>query len=346
MRAARYHGTRDIRLDDVEEPEPGPGEVKLRVAYNGLCGTDLHEYFDGQRAIPSQPHPLTGVQAPVILGHEITGHVVGVGAGVTGLGDGQLVVVEPIVRCGACPQCSSGAYNLCDRQAFHGLSTTGGGLAEHTVVTREMIHAVPDGMTTMAAALVEPLAVALHAVRRSGVQSGQTAVVLGAGPIGIGIFLTLRAAGVETMVIEPEPSRRTAIEALGAATVDPAVGDPGDQIAARTGGRGADVTFDAAVASTSFATAATTTAKGGVLVMLGTPRNPAAPVFGPLLSREITVRTTYAYRGEFPAVIEAVAAGTYPFDGWVETRPMSGLVAALDELHGGRGVKFLIDPSQ
>ncbi|MGD9797029.1 MAG: alcohol dehydrogenase catalytic domain-containing protein, partial [Acidimicrobiia bacterium] len=140
MRAAVYHGVGDVRLEDVEEPEVGPGEVKLAVVLNGLCGTDLHEVFDSQRAVPSSPHPLTGVTAPVILGHEIGGTVVEVGAGVDDLEIGALVAVEPLHRCGACPSCDAGDVNLCDRLAFHGLSTRGGGLAERTVVRREMVH--------------------------------------------------------------------------------------------------------------------------------------------------------------------------------------------------------------
>src|SRR5438309_166866 len=140
MRAAVYHGLGDVRIEDVEEPTPGAGQVKIQVAYNGLCGTDLHELFDGPRVVPLDPHPLAGVRPPVILGHEIAGTVVELGPGVTDLEKGMLVAVEPLIACGACRWCRTGHVNLCDRLAFHGLSTAGGGLAEYTVVARPMLH--------------------------------------------------------------------------------------------------------------------------------------------------------------------------------------------------------------
>ena len=178
VKAARYYGMRDVRIEDVEVPRPGPGEVQIEVALNGICGTDLHEYFDGPRAVPMQPHPLTGVKAPVILGHETAGHVADVGPGVKGFEAGDLVVVDPLRCCGACPPCRSGLDNLCDRLAMHGFSTGGGGLAEFTVAPASRLHPIPRGMTPMQAALVEPLAVAAHALGRCE-RLGPTAAVFG-----------------------------------------------------------------------------------------------------------------------------------------------------------------------
>jgi threonine dehydrogenase-like Zn-dependent dehydrogenase len=111
MRAAVYHGVGDLRLEDIEEPVTVPGHVKLRVAYNGLCGTDLHEIFDSQRAVPVEPHPLTGARAPLVLGHEIGGSVVEVGEGVDDLEPETVVAVEPLMTCGVCRWCRSGDRN-------------------------------------------------------------------------------------------------------------------------------------------------------------------------------------------------------------------------------------------
>src|ERR1700728_843940 len=125
VRAAIYYGVGDLRVEDIEQPVIEPEHVKLQVAYNGLCGTDLHEIFDSQRAVPSQPHRLTGAAAPLVLGHEIGGTVVEVGPGVDDVELGSLVAIEPLRTCGTCKWCRSGERNLCELLAFHGLSTRG-----------------------------------------------------------------------------------------------------------------------------------------------------------------------------------------------------------------------------
>src|SRR5205085_1530397 len=129
MRAALYYGRQDLRLTSVPEPEPGPGEVKLRVLYNGICGSDLLEYFDGPVTTRSTPHPLTGVQNPVIMGHELCGEVVVLGAGIEDLAVGTLVAVEPVETCGRCLYCGLGQYNHCPSLAIHGYNRAGGGRA-------------------------------------------------------------------------------------------------------------------------------------------------------------------------------------------------------------------------
>ncbi|HEY2332967.1 MAG TPA: alcohol dehydrogenase catalytic domain-containing protein [Acidimicrobiales bacterium] len=345
MRAALYHGVGDVRLAEIDEPVAGPGQVKMQVSFNGLCGTDLHEVFDSQRAIPSEPHPLTGARAPLVLGHEIGGTVVAVGSGCEDVAVGALVAVEPLHRCGACRSCLAGNFNLCDRLAFHGLSTGGGGLSEFTVVPKEMIHAVPAGVTPQGAAMVEPLSVAWHAVTRAEVQTGQSAAVLGGGPIGIGIYLALRLRGIEALVVEPSADRRAVLATLGATVLDPAEGPVAGQLLDATAGRGVDRCFETSASVVSLESALAATAKHGVVMLLASPRQPLPPVLGLALAKELDIRTTYGYHGDFPVVIDAVAAGLVPFDGWVTTMPMSRLHEALDEMHAGRLLKVLIDPT-
>ena len=345
MQAAVYHGVGDVRIEDVEEPTPAAGQVKIQVAYNGLCGTDLHEVFDGQRAVPAEPHPLTAVRAPVILGHEIAGTVVELGRGVSDLEAGMLVAVEPLVACGSCRWCRAGRVNLCDRLAFHGLSTAGGGLAEYTVVSRPMLHAAPPGLGARHAAMAEPLAVAWHAVERSGALGGQTAAVLGGGPIGIGIYLVLRARDIEAVVVEPSRDRRRLIAALGATTMDPGEGPVAAALRDTTGGRGVDVCFETSATVAAIETALGATTKQGTVMLLASPRQPLPPVLGAALAGELVIRTSYAYHGEFPAVLEALAAGRLPIDGWVETAPLSELHQALTDMRAGHLAKVLIDPA-
>ena len=131
MRAVRYHGTRDVRVDDIAEPEVRPGTVKIAPEWCGICGSDLHEYLVGPETIPAvgHPHPITGEVVPIVLGHEFAGRVVEVGEGVEDVAVGDAVAVEPIIRDNVCPACLSGDYNMCPLIGFHGISGGGGGLA-------------------------------------------------------------------------------------------------------------------------------------------------------------------------------------------------------------------------
>ena len=140
MRAAVFHGRCDLRLEDVPEPRAGAGEVKLRVLYNGICGSDLHEYYHGPLTTRTTPHPLTGIKNPVILGHELSGEVIEIGAGIEDLSIGERVAVEPVETCGTCMYCTSGQYNHCGMLAFHGYNRGSGGLAQFSVVKRSMAH--------------------------------------------------------------------------------------------------------------------------------------------------------------------------------------------------------------
>ena len=247
MRAAVYYGNHQLKIEDVPEPTAGAGQVKVRVSRNGICGTDLHEYFDGPIFIPpSEPHPLTGRNMPLVLGHEFSGTVTEVGAGVTGVREGDRVTIEPVYRCGECRPCRAGRYNLCQIVGFHGLMADGG-MAEYTVVPRNQVHKLPDSVPLEMGALVEPMSVAYHAAVLGEVGDQGSALIFGAGPIGIGIWFALRGMGLtEIDVVEPSPVRRASIEALGARTLDPANQDVPALIAERTSGQGVDAAFDAA----------------------------------------------------------------------------------------------------
>lgn len=215
MRAAVYYGPNKVKIADVPEPQAGPGQVKVKVGFNGICGTDLHEYYAGPIFIPTEPHALTGQQMPLVLGHEFSGTVTEVGKGVTGTSVGDRVAIEPIYRCGHCAPCAAGNYNICQQIGFHGLMSDGG-MAEYTVVPADMVHPLPDNVSLELGALVEPMSVAYHAATLGEVRPGDTAMVFGAGPIGIGLWFALRGKGLDdVLVVEPSPTRRAAIEALG-----------------------------------------------------------------------------------------------------------------------------------
>lgn len=250
MKAVMYYGQEDLRVEDVEEPQLRPGTVKIAPAYNGICGSDLHLYRHGP--IPpaptdEEPHPISGETLPVVLGHEFSGVVEEIGEGVQGLQVGDSVVVEPLMVDGTCPACQKGAYNLCQQMGFIGISGRGGGLSEHIVVEERWVHPVGE-MPLDQAAMIEPLAVAVHAVKHSRAQEGQTAVVGGAGPIGLLVAAVLRAWGLKTIVSEVSTARREMASSSGVAdvVVDPSGEDLTEVVAQHTDGKGADVAFDAA----------------------------------------------------------------------------------------------------
>lgn len=345
MRAAVYHGQHDVRIEDVEEPSPGPGEVLVKVAYNGICGSDLHEYYAGPLGIPTEPHPLTGASMPVIMGHEFGGWVAELGEGVDDLEIGTLVAVDPIHHCGTCGPCRRGAKNLCMTAAFHGLMAHGGGLSERTVVGRSMVHPMPDGLTTRHAALVEPMAVAFRAVRRAEVAAGQRVLILGAGPIGLGAYFAAKWAGAEPIVSEPSPVRRAILEQLGA----PHVLDPNevDVVAAvhdLTGGEGVDASVDAVAHESTMTTGMTATRRGGNFVLVGIPHTPL-PFNGiQLFMNEVTLRASNAYADDFQDTIDAMAHGAYPLGDWVSTIALDDLIDdGFETLREGGAMKILVD---
>ncbi|GAB1510423.1 alcohol dehydrogenase catalytic domain-containing protein [Actinophytocola sp. KF-1] len=336
MRAAVYRGREDVEIKEVPEPDCRPGHVKIRVSHNGICGTDLHEYYAGPIFFPTEPHPLTGLSIPLVMGHEFCGVVVEVGAGVEGVTEGDRVAVEPIHRCGECPPCRSGRYNVCRRIGFHGLMADGG-MAEYTVVPGHMLHPLPDSVSAELGAMVEPMAVAFHAARLGAVAPGEHAVVFGAGPIGIGLWFALRGQGVEDITIcEPSADRRRAISDLGAGDViDPTQIDPAYYVMSLTAGEGAAAAFDAAGVAASVSAA---------LDCLGA-RRPLETSLLKLVLAETRIQGSLCYTSEdFTAVIELMASGHYRTDGWVTHIDLDELhEEGFEALHAGRKMKVLVD---
>lgn len=351
MKAARYHGNRDLRIEEVDEPAVRPGTVKVRVEWCGICGTDLHEYDDGPIFCPvaGSPHPISGETIPVTLGHEFAGVVAELGEGVTGFDVGDRVVVEPYLVCGECEFCRAGRYNLCVKMGFIGLSGGGGGFSEVVVAPAEMVHAL-GGLSTEVGALVEPLAVGYHAVRRSGITAGQTAAVFGAGPIGLMTTACLRAIGVETVIsVELSDIRKRKAPDAGATTVlDPSEGDVVERIHAMTDGRGVDVAFECVGASPALQSALDSTVNGGTVVNVSIWGHKAEiDMFG-LVMRELNLVGTAAYCGDHEAVIALLQEGKIDAEQFI-----TGRIAVDDILEQGftelienkeENVKILVHP--
>jgi (R,R)-butanediol dehydrogenase/meso-butanediol dehydrogenase/diacetyl reductase len=348
MRAAVYYGNSSVQIEDVPEPTVADGQVKIKVSRNGICGTDLHEFYDGPIFIPpTHPHPLTGQAMPVILGHEFSGTITEVGPGVDDLREGDRVTVEPIYRCGACRPCRSGHYNLCNSIGFHGLMADGG-MAEYTVVPQNMVHALPDSVTLEDGALVEPMSVAYHAATLGQVDDQGSALIYGAGPIGIGLWFALRGLGLsEIDVVEPSATRRAAIEALGARTLDPSAVDVSGLIADRTNGQGVDAAFDAAGVAPAVKSALDCIGERRPLVSVAIYDRPLPTPLINLVLRERRIQGTICYTGDdYRAVIDLMARGHYDTTGWVDTIPLSGVLdQGFAQLRAGQKMKLLVDPS-
>lgn len=323
MKAALWYSKRDVRVEEIPEPQVIAGSVKIKVKWCGICGSDLHEFIGGPIFIPvGQPHPLSGNVAPVVLGHEFSGEVVEIGKGVSKFTVGDRVVVEPIVACGKCPACKEGKYNLCSSLGFHGLCGSGGGFAEYTVFPEEYVHKIPDSMSYEKAALIEPIAVALHSIRISGFKTGDTALVLGSGPIGLATIECLKAAGASLVVVLQRKSvRQEYAKRAGADFVlDPNEVDIEAEVKKLTGGVGVDVSFETTGAKIGFETGINSLKFEGIMVVTSiwedeVSFNPNALVFS-----EKKIVGTLAYRHEFPATIAQMVDGRIKSEGYITKR--------------------------
>ncbi len=321
MKAARWYGVKDIRVEDVAEPAAGPGEVKVKVAWTGICGSDLHEYLAGPIFVPvGEDHPLSHDQAPITMGHEYCGVVTELGDGVTGLAPGDRVAIEPIFACGSCPACLEGKYNLCDQLGFVGLSGGHGGFAAHSVVPARMVHKMPDALSMEQGALVEPAAVALHAVRLSKIKAGDMAAVFGAGPIGLLVVEALRVAGASQIhVVEPSEVRRQKALELGATSaIDPMAEDAVAAIRAATGG--VHVAYEVTGVPQVLPQCIDATRHEGQTLIVSIWEGEASFHPNTAVLKERQLQGTIAYRNVYPAVMELMTQGYFSADKLVTKR--------------------------
>lgn len=349
-RAALWYGARDVRVVDVEARAPGPGEVAIAVAYCGICGSDLHEYTAGPLAIPvTEAHPESGAIAPIVLGHEFCGTVVEVGPGGSSLAPGDRVAVEPHYRCGTCPRCQNGEYNLCRHFGFAGLMGDGG-MAERAVVPAYMLHRLPEAVSLEQAALFEPAAVALHALRRAGVRSGETVAVVGLGPIGLlVVMLAVRLGAGRVIATDLHAARLELARALGATDVVPA--DPRAAvphlIRQAAGGEGADVAFEVVGSEATLRACLEATRKGGRVVLVGLAGTVGIDAFA-MVNNEQSIITSVGYRDVYPELIRWVEAGMDLTAIVTSTIALEDVVREGFETltRGGEHIKILVRPKQ
>ncbi len=232
--AAFYRGDKSFAVEETTAPAPALGEVQIRIAYCGICGTDMHVYHGNMDA-------RVGLNRT--LGHEMSGWVEEIGDGVEGFSKGEKVVVRPLNHCGDCPACNAGHFHICHNLKFLGLDTDGA-MQELWSVPAQTLHRLPDDLRMDHAALIEPVAVACHDVRLSGLRQGEDVVVIGGGPIGVLVAMAARDAGGSVVISEVNPNRLAIAEQLGFDTVNPVETDLAAAINDRTNGKGAEVVFE------------------------------------------------------------------------------------------------------
>jgi (R,R)-butanediol dehydrogenase/meso-butanediol dehydrogenase/diacetyl reductase len=321
MKALRFHGHRDLRFDDIPEPEIKPGWSIVEVDWASLCYSDVKEYLGPLYIKPDRPNPLTGISVPVTLGHEFAGRVVETDGSRDDLKVGDRVAVDCLVRCGECWYCRHGNYVLCDKLAILGFDGNGG-FAEKVAAPNYALHKLPDSVPGAVGAVMEPLAVVVHGVRRGRVAPGDVVAVVGAGMIGLGVTQVARAAGASAVyVVEPLESRREKATSLGATgVIDPAEGTPAEQLAELTGGYGADIAFDCVGKPASLDSALDLARKGGRVVVIGVFREPPVVDMNKVVLLERELIGVLAYVEDFPRAIALAADGRVDATAFVSDR--------------------------
>jgi (R,R)-butanediol dehydrogenase / meso-butanediol dehydrogenase / diacetyl reductase len=340
MKALVLHGPEDLRVEPVPEPgAPGPGEIKLRNLFAGICGSDLHE-FRRPMLTTAEPHPLTGAQLPQIPGHEYAGEVLEVGEGVAGVSPGDRVAVMPLFFCGECPPCRGGRQQSCARLGAVGMNWDWGGMAELSIVKQHQVAVLPARMSDRAGALVEPAAVAIHSVTVAGVRPGDSVLVAGGGPIGQLVVLAALAVGAGRVYLAEisEPRRRRAEEIGAAAAFDPLSLDVPAHLLEHTV-EGVDIAIDCAGNGLALADCLRAVRRGGTIMQTALHTRPAELDARDLTLRDLTLRGANCFPVDsWPRVIDLIASGRMPVEKVVTAT--TDLDSAID-----RGYAPLMDPN-
>lgn len=322
--AAVYRGDKSFTVEEVEIAPPGEGEVQIDVAYCGICGTDLHIYLG---------HMDARVGFERTIGHEMSGVIAAVGAGVEGLSPGQHIVVRPLDHCGDCPACTAGHEHICHNLKFIGIDTDGA-FQQKWNVPAHTIHVLPDDLDLSHAALIEPLAVAVHDVDRGKVRPGEDVLVIGGGPIGMLVAMAARDAGANVTVTEINENRLAFARKIGFATMNPKEVDVAKAIHEATGGKGADVVFEVSGSQpgVDLMTAAAAT-RGRIVMVAIHATKPQIDMFQ-FFWRELDLIGARVYRPEdYDKAMALLAKGVVDCDAFItDIQGLSDIQAAFKAL--------------
>jgi len=325
MRAATIHAAGDVRVEEVPDPVPGPGESLVRITSVGLCGSDLHWFTEGGIGDAALTRPL-------VLGHEMAGVVA------SGPLAGRTVGLDPALPCGRCRECASGLEHLCGPMRFAGHSDTDGGLRELVAWPEHRLHPLPDGYDPACGALLEPLGVAVHATDLAHLRPGWSVAVVGCGPIGLVLAQIAVAAGCEVVAVEPRAHRRAAALRAGATIVLAP-----DEVA--TAGT-CDVAFEVSGADDGLAHAAALVRPGGRVVLVGIPEDDSTTFQASLMRRKgltlacVRRMTADAYRRAISLAVRSVVDLS-----WLTSDrfPLEDTAAAFATATRRDGLKVVVD---
>ncbi len=321
MKAMLLSEYKKLSITEMPAPAPGPGELLVRVHSCGVCGSDIHGY-DGSsgRRIP-----------PLVMGHEAAGVVERVGQGVDRFAPGERVTFDSMVTCGVCRFCRQGLSNLCDNRRVLGVSCGDyrqhGAFAEFVVVPQIIAYKLPDELRFEHAAMIEPVSVAMHAVNITPIRLGDTAVVVGTGMIGLLVVQAARLAGCgQIIAVDLDEGKLKLARELGAdVALNPKTVDVPAEVARRTDGAGADVSFEVVGATPTVAAALASVRKGGAVTLVGNLAPTVELGLQSVVTREITLRGSCGICGEYPQTIAMLASGRIRVD------PLISRIAPLDE---------------
>jgi L-iditol 2-dehydrogenase len=315
MRSLVFVGPGEMALQERPEPRPGAGEVIVAVRAAGICGSDVHGYLG-----------ITGRRRPgVVMGHEAAGEVIEVGAEVTSVRAGDRVALRSILPCGACDRCRRGEPNICPNRRGLGMQFDGA-YADRIIVPEAMLLALPEVLSYADGALIEPLAVAMHAVNRTPFGLMDFVVVIGAGAIGLLTMLAARLRGAGSIVVTDRNEHRLAMaRSLGAdQAIHVDVADPVELVRNATGGRGADAVFEAVGIGATAAQSLASARSGGHVTWIGNSLPTVELSMQDLVTRELTLRGAYTFNEEFEQASNAIAAGL------IDVRRLVELTAPLE----------------
>ena len=326
MKAIVIHGPKDLRIEERDAEALGPGEVRVRLASGGICGSDLHYYHHGGFG-------AVRLKEPMILGHEVSGHIVETGPGVEGLTPGALVAISPSRPCGSCHTCLRGLPNHCLNMRFYGSAMPFPhiqGAFRQDLVALASQCVVADGLTAGQAAMAEPLAVCLHAARRAGELIGRRVLVTGCGPIGaLAILVARRAGAVEIVATDLEPAALATARKAGADLALDANGD-GDRLAGYAADKGYfDVLLECSGAPAALATGIAALRPRGIIVQVGVGGDMSLPMVA-ITAKELDLRGSFRFHEEFAVAVAMMRDGLIDVSPLIShTLPMSRAIEAF-----------------
>jgi 2-desacetyl-2-hydroxyethyl bacteriochlorophyllide A dehydrogenase len=336
MKAAFYMGNATMKTAPQAAVEPAPGMAQIKVAYCGICGTDLHVFHGNMDK---------RVHIPQILGHEMSGTISALGAGVEGFAIGDRVTVMPLDPCNNCPACKAGHTHICHNLKFLGIDTPGA-MQTCWTIPAHTLHRLPASLSMSHAALIEPLSVACHDVRLGAVAEGEYVVVLGGGPIGTLVALVAKSRGARVLVSEINPHRLKLLEELGLEAINPQQANVVEHVTARTNGAGADVLFEVSGSQGGAELMTNLMRTRGRIVVVAIFAQPPKVDFFRFFWRELQLRGARVYEHQdFEAAIQMAAAGSVPLARLItHTLPMEEVETGFHFLEsGGAEMKVLIE---